>query len=137
MIKALTISQPYASLIASGEKWIENRIWYTAHRGQLAIHAGRGLQYVTRQELLNYPHGCIIATCKLTGCVSQTNILANMKDETSKNRVVPGTTKTWKQVFEHKYTEGFYCWIIEDVQKLETPVVIRGAQGLWNWDGDQ
>lgn len=48
-MKALTISQPFASLIASGEKWIENRIWYTSYRGPLAIHAGKGLQYLSRQ----------------------------------------------------------------------------------------
>jgi len=50
-MKALTISQPYASLIASGEKWVENRTWATRYRGPLAIHAGRGTQYLSRDEL--------------------------------------------------------------------------------------
>ncbi|MDE1904906.1 MAG: ASCH domain-containing protein [Rhodospirillales bacterium] len=41
MVKALTVKQPWASLIVAGIKTIETRPWQTAHRGPLAIHAGR------------------------------------------------------------------------------------------------
>lgn len=40
-MKALTLRQPWASLIAIGAKTIETRSWSTNHRGPLAIHAGR------------------------------------------------------------------------------------------------
>ena len=40
-LKALTIHQPWASLIALGHKRIETRSWPTSHRGPIAIHAGR------------------------------------------------------------------------------------------------
>lgn len=39
-MKALTIRQPWASLIAHGVKTIETRSWSTKYRGPLAIHAG-------------------------------------------------------------------------------------------------
>lgn len=39
-MKAITIIQPYATLIAVGEKGLETRGWPTKHRGELAIHAG-------------------------------------------------------------------------------------------------
>lgn len=39
-MKALTVRQPYASLIALGHKLVENRSWSTLHRGPLAVHAG-------------------------------------------------------------------------------------------------
>lgn len=39
-MKALTIRQPWASLIAAGVKTIETRSQRTHHRGPLAIHAG-------------------------------------------------------------------------------------------------
>jgi hypothetical protein len=42
-MKALTITQPYATLIAIGAKRIETRGWPTQYRGPLAIHAGAGL----------------------------------------------------------------------------------------------
>ncbi len=41
-IKALTVRQPWAHMIAYGGKTIENRVWETRHRGLLAIHAGSG-----------------------------------------------------------------------------------------------
>lgn len=40
-MKALTIRQPWASLIALGVKTIETRSWSTSYRGPLAIHAGK------------------------------------------------------------------------------------------------
>jgi len=42
-IKALTLWQPWASLIALGIKFIETRSWSTKYRGPLAIHAGMKL----------------------------------------------------------------------------------------------
>jgi hypothetical protein len=39
-VKALTVRQPHAQLIALGVKTIETRSWQTAFRGPLLIHAG-------------------------------------------------------------------------------------------------
>jgi len=39
--KALTVKQPWAHLIVTGTKTIENRTWTTDYRGLLLIHAGR------------------------------------------------------------------------------------------------
>lgn len=41
LVKALTIRQPWASLIAAGVKTIETRSWWTRYRGPIAIHAGK------------------------------------------------------------------------------------------------
>lgn len=38
-MKALSIKQPWASLIAHGIKDIENRTWRTHFRGKIYIHA--------------------------------------------------------------------------------------------------
>jgi activating signal cointegrator 1 len=38
---ALTLTQPWASLVAAGAKQIETRSWATAHRGVLLIHAAK------------------------------------------------------------------------------------------------
>ena len=40
-MKALTIYQPYAALIAAGGKRYETRSWKTSYRGPIAIHAGK------------------------------------------------------------------------------------------------
>lgn len=46
-MKALAVNPPWATMIISGEKDIENRTWATNHRGPLAIYetkngGGRG-----------------------------------------------------------------------------------------------
>jgi hypothetical protein len=40
-MKALTILEPWASIIACGAKQIETRSWSTKYRGSIAIHAGK------------------------------------------------------------------------------------------------
>lgn len=40
-MKAITLHQPWASLIALGVKTIETRAWSTNYRGPLAIHAAK------------------------------------------------------------------------------------------------
>lgn len=40
-VRALSLHQPWASLIAVGAKTIETRSWRTEHRGRLLIHAAR------------------------------------------------------------------------------------------------
>ncbi|QDV34975.1 ASCH domain-containing protein [Tautonia plasticadhaerens] len=40
-MKALSIQQPWAWLIAHGFKPLENRTWNTKFRGELLIHAGK------------------------------------------------------------------------------------------------
>lgn len=56
-MKALSIRQPWAWLIVNGHKDIENRVWSTARRGQILIHASAGMtkaEYDDVVELLDY-----------------------------------------------------------------------------------
>lgn len=39
--KVLSVRQPFAWLLAIGEKDVENRTWDTAYRGPILIHAGK------------------------------------------------------------------------------------------------
>ena len=41
-MKALSLTQPWASLVAIGAKRIETRSWYTPYRGSIFIHASKG-----------------------------------------------------------------------------------------------
>lgn len=44
-MKALTLHQPWATLVAEGSKTIETRSWSTKYRGPLAIHAGKSTEW--------------------------------------------------------------------------------------------
>jgi len=130
-MKALTISQPYASLIASGEKWVENRSWFTPYRGPLAIHAGSGTQYLTKSQLREYPTGVVIAVCRLAACIK-----FGPHDITEAAVLIQGTTKTVADLMGHEHAEGPWCWILEDVQKLGDHVKCGGHLGLWECTRD-
>ncbi|MFE4712623.1 MULTISPECIES: ASCH domain-containing protein [unclassified Paenibacillus] len=77
-MKAITIIQPWATLIAIGEKRFETRSWATKKRGPLAIHAGKKIDKDACQESEissalerhgytadNLPTGAVVATCNL------------------------------------------------------------------------
>ena len=132
-MKAITISQPYASLIASGEKWIENRTWHTSYRGALAIHAGKGTQYMTRKELAAVPHGCIVATARLVECVELSTVRILCGPGAKSDREMH-SGRAWTEIRDHKHAEGPWLWILSDIVALPEPIPFCGAQGLWDWN---
>lgn len=50
-IRVLAVRQPYAWLIVSGHKTVENRTWDTAYRGKLYIHASGQMHRTPVAEL--------------------------------------------------------------------------------------
>jgi activating signal cointegrator 1 len=125
-VLALTISQPYASLIASGEKWIENRRWETKYRGPLAIHAGKGTQYLDRKQLTGYPTG-VVAVASMVACFRIADL-----DRLGDQLATVGLTV--EAVRQHEHAEGPWCWLLRDVRRLRVPCPCSGAQGLWRWE---
>lgn len=79
-MKALSIKQPWAYLIAAGLKDVENRTWRTKHRGPFLIHAGKsfdmdGYRWVRQNfpELAmpqpnEFPLGGIVGCATLVDC---------------------------------------------------------------------
>jgi ASCH domain-containing protein len=66
-LKAISIRQPHASMIASGVKSIEYRTWSTKHRGDLLVVAA---SYVPKlRQHRNLPRGCALAIVKLIDVV--------------------------------------------------------------------
>jgi hypothetical protein len=140
-MKCLTIRQPWATLIALGEKQFETRSWQTAYRGELAIHAGMGIDTTAcRQEPFksalarhgftvdNLPRGAIIATSRLAGCYEVTQAAAD-EGWPGGNELVFGD-----------YTPGRYAWKLEDVTALARPIPAKGRLSFWEYpvlEGEQ
>lgn len=132
-LKALTVSQPFADLIADGSKFVENRVWSTSYRGPLAIHAGNGSKYLSKSELQGFKRGVVVAVCRIIACVSMQEIAYRRgNDRTGR----PATTgPTWDEIARHEHAEGPWCWILADVVKLDDPVACSGSQGLFALQG--
>lgn len=126
-IRAITISQPYAELIASGEKWVENRVRPQSYRGPIAIHAGLGRQYLNKSELSKYDTGCIVAIGELVACREHSAIL---KDVVSGYGYLPLGNRKLKDVIEHLHCEGPFCLVLENVRRIQ-PIPYKGALGIW------
>lgn len=125
-MKALTICQPYAHLIALGEKRVENRTWSTDYRGWLAIHAGKSRKFLDTdgQDERRYPDmafGAIVVVCRLTECVSELGGISDL--------ILKRPELLWLTTHEH--VEGPWCWILEDVIRLTDPLSCRGERGLF------
>ena len=82
MAKAISIQQPWAWLIVSGIKPVENRTWLTTYRGPLFIHAGKRvppneelreieLAYKVKINRADLTYGGIIGCAKLVDCVEE------------------------------------------------------------------
>lgn len=56
-MKALTIIQPWATLIASSHKMNETRSWKTNYRGEVLIHAGKNPKDYTSGCYIDDPDG--------------------------------------------------------------------------------
>lgn len=137
-MKALTISEPYASMIIHGrdvdglpEKFIENRRWPTRYRGPLAIHAGKGTQYLSPAQLEQYPAGKVLGTVEMVGCFHIDTI--RRKAVVMPLAFADGTQYTWAQLAQHKHAEGPWCHVYAHRQALNEPVPAKGKQGFWEW----
>lgn len=127
-ILGLTICQPYAHMIASGEKLVENRRWATKYRGLLAIHAGVSTRFMRRgdeRRYLGMRFGEIIAVARLVACLDLHEVRCGR---------IPDSLR-W--VRTHPHTEGPVCWVLSDVIPLHRPVQCRGELGLWELTSDQ
>lgn len=60
-IRAISVKQPWANMIAQGKKTREFRTWRTDHRGPLLI--------VSSQSPRIEPFGAAVAICTLTDCL--------------------------------------------------------------------
>lgn len=118
-MKALTICQPYAEMIAAGEKLIENRTWPTPYRGPLAIHAGKSRDWLEADDEAERPgmaFGAVVAVAQLVDCVRVDAVSERFLDEHD----------------QRHHANGPWCWVLENVRRLPAPIPYRGAQGLWD-----
>ena len=83
-MKALSVRQPWAWLIANNYKDIENRKWWTDFRGEFLVHTGKtfdreGYHWVKSNteiqmpEIDEFPKGGIVGMAELIDCVTHYN----------------------------------------------------------------
>ncbi len=145
-MKALTIIQPWATLLATGKKYCETRSWKTNYRGEILIHAGgTRFNYFSdvcqgRKDLATYfkdagiesnaalqalPFKAFVGKAVLINCVQIDSPMAELIRKQHPEEYAFGN-----------FTPGRYAWVMKDAALFDKPIPASGKQGLWNWEGE-
>jgi len=131
-MRALSLTQPWATLVAIGAKQWETRGWPMRYRGELAIHASKGFPRgcvdLCRDEpfrstlvsaglatLDDLPRGAIVALVDVVDCLQITEANAP-----SGNEYLFGN-----------YESGRFMIQLGNVRRLSVPIAAKGSLGLW------
>lgn len=129
-VKALSLWQPWATLVVTGAKRIETRGWQTSVRGELAIHAAKtwnsALAKLCRQEPFasalrgtgTMPFGSVIGVVSLTA-IDPVDSLVDISER--------------ERAFGN-YGPGRFAWSLDNIIRLEEPVPCRGHQQMFVLD---
>lgn len=129
-MKALTLTQPWASLVAQGHKTIETRSWRTSYRGPLVIHAAKGyprdaqLFASTEAALGRLPHriprAAAVAVVEMVACLPTEEL----------NLEISGLERHLGD-----YGPGRWGWVFDPAKLFvfPEPVPYSGALGLWEF----
>lgn len=142
-MKALSLTQPWASLVAFGEKQVETRSWSPPYRGIIAIHASKRIPKEDREFLLedetftsalarhgvtldDLPLGCVVATARLYACIPSMEALDLIDGD-------PGIFPENEEYFGN-FAPGRFAWMFANVRPLPEPIPAKGSLGLWEFD---
>ena len=126
-MKVLTIKQPWATLIRQGDKRFEFRSWQTKYRGELLIHAGKGIDKDAMKRLAKYlpeniPLGKILGKVKLVDCIKMTPEFKEM------------LLKENNEIYTKSSFEENYGWQLKDVEVFKEPIEAKGHLSLWEYE---
>lgn len=128
-MKVITVKQPFATLIAEGLKEYEFRTWRTKFRGDILIHAGKGIDKKAMERYkhlnLDYPSGKIIAKATITDCV--------YVDDNLKEKLQEKDPLVYYGILQKDSNWDGYGFKLENIKKLP-PIEINGKLSLWDYD---
>ena len=132
-MKALSFTQPWATLVLLGAKRYETRSWQTLYHGPLAIHAARTFPQAARtlfrlepfrsvlaaagiHHWRQLPRGAVIGVVELRGCLPVELVPALGPEE---------------EAFGD-YRPGRWAWELATPTPLAAPLPWRGRLGLFD-----
>lgn len=158
---AITLWQPWASLLASGIKPSETRDWAPPRYlwgERIAIHAAKrpisprdaatwpmelhvAIARWRDQGGTEMPYGAVLATPRLVECgrvQGQTWLrsqVPEMDGRYAECRLGLGVpTRLVRVDGLGDYSKGRWVWFFDDFEAFDEPIEARGYQKLWNWE---
>lgn len=130
-MKALSLWQPWASLVIVGAKQFETRSWKTSYRGTLVIHAALTRNAYTAAAMIaakglglildTMPRGVALGTVELVDVCPVEAVMES------------GEVKFGAQEWQlGDYSEGRYAWKLANPIAFPEPIACAGHQRLWD-----
>lgn len=118
-MRALSVKQPWADFIATGQKTIEVRSWPTKHRGEIVIHASSRPEPGMAEVTAGMPLGALICTVEITDCrpLEMADVGAALLPEDWR----PGDCT------------GMFAWVLANPREV-AGVPMKGKLNLWHID---
>src|SRR4051812_38489229 len=151
-MRALTLTQPWASLVVSGQKRIENRPWNppTAMIGQrFAIHASRAIDLDTTYEIFiskiygpvvsPYPTPRDFPLSAVVGVATLDKVFSGSWDAEAIERhaaLFSFSTGEFLGPQQVRWFFGPVGFALRDARAIATPVPCKGALGFWTLPED-
>jgi len=136
-MKAITLWQPWCSLLAIGPKKYETRSWKTKHRGWIAIHAAKRFDRFTADAhncfekelnemgispIWDTPRGAVVAVAKLSRIIYC-------------GITLPIFIPDLADVLDYgDYSPGRWAWIFSEIIPVDPAIPAVGGQRVWNWE---
>ena len=135
-IRAISLWQPWATLVALGTKRIETRSWGTSYRGALAIHAAKRrpgpAEVGLMAELVG--HGM---SSERAHRMTQEPVLGafvgvvHLYDVAEMDETLIATVSHAERAMGN-YAPGRFAWRLDDAIMLRRPVPAPGRQRFWS-----
>ena len=142
-MKALSIKQPWASLIAHGIKDIENRTWKTNFRGRIFIHAS-AKEAGRIAKLINGPQLDFLMSRSKFSHLDTSLIKSAIIGEVDIIDCVINHPSIWAEKgFEYASVDGHgykevYNWVLANPVLYEKPILnVKGKLSFWEFDKKQ
>jgi len=135
-LTALSLTQPWASLVVWGFKGWETRGFSVTHRGPLVIQAAKGfpgwaidycydelfasaLRQMGILHPKDLPRGMVVGVVDLVGCLRTEQVRASIG---------------YQEVAFGDYSDGRWAWRLRNPRRLSAPIEAKGSLGLWQWE---
>lgn len=133
---ALTVCQPYATLIVDGEKLCENRGWAPGQQtlrcgGWLAIHAGKSRAWFEDDDDPKaHVFSAVLGVARYYGCWPAEFIRRRARTTVGADLGYPRPSllrlpAVWDHIGDSQ------CWVFSEAWRFQAPIPCPGQLGLW------
>lgn len=141
-MKAISLWQPWASLMAIGAKTIETRHWPTHYRGLLAIHAAKRKVWHELESYIHKPifqkalwpvlpepwgNSTLINSLPFGAIVGVVEVFDCQPTERLVHTALPP-----EEIEFGNWGINRFGWLTRNARKCREPIFCYGRQGFWN-----